>query len=111
LDQRRNKGIPDRLRKNGYVLSVQADQQLTEYLVKIGLDAAKLFDQPWSNMASRGQNYQIVNGNNYLKLLRFLDAVRTDNREELKKYSSLQGEFISHCRCFLRKSIRVPQAA
>ncbi len=87
------KEYPSRLKANGYKLSQQAEKQLTEYLVKVASDAAKLFDQPWSNQPTRGGNYRIVNGNKYLKLLRFIDTVRADNREELKKYYNLQGEF------------------
>jgi hypothetical protein len=82
-----------RLKNGGYAIPLPKEEELREYLIQIASDAARLFDQPWSNMATRGGNYRIVNGNKYVKLLRFLDAVRTDNRTELVKYHKLEGEF------------------
>lgn len=82
-----------RLKAAGYQLALPKEDRLRQYLIEVATDTAKLFDQPWSNMATRGGNYRIVNGNKYLKLLRFLDLVRADDRAELEKFYKLEGEF------------------
>ncbi|MGD0145925.1 MAG: hypothetical protein ABSB53_03615 [Nitrososphaerales archaeon] len=84
-----------RLTDAGYPLTPPRSDEIKNYLILVGTNSAKLFDQPWSNMATRGANYRIVNGNKYIKLLRFLDSVRADNRAGLSKYHKLEGEYES----------------
>lgn len=82
-----------RLRANGYTVDKEAEDKIIAYLVKTAEACTDLFKQPWSNYM--GSHYKTVNGNKYVKLLKFIDAIRTDNREELKKYGKLEfdGDF------------------
>lgn len=43
---------------------------------------------PFSYYSQSAEDYKIFNGNKYIKLLRFLDQIRENNIEELKKYEN-----------------------
>ena len=61
-------------------------EAVQKYLSDLTDPVIQLLRLPFSFKGTIGGDYRIFNGNKYVKLLRFLDQIRRDDREALKNY-------------------------
>lgn len=83
-------GIDDYIGLLKQQLGISEDEAVAvqRYLSDLSDPILQLLSLPFSLKGTMGGDYRIFNGNKYVKLLRFLDHIRGDDKEELKKYQN-----------------------
>jgi len=87
-EERMKNGINDYIKflDEAFKLNDAAKNDISDYLDKLNDKILPVLKIPYSIRGAGGIEFRIINGNKYIKLLKLIDDIRNDRRDELRKY-------------------------